>query len=172
MKVTLLGKLILVCMLLIGCTPEPKRSTPVPPPTSKPRQSKTPASVTLTPTQKPLADPALQTYCRPGDPLLGVYSPARLSVRNRCVSVTGVIRVSHTESDGDIHLGLAGVDHRWLNATNFSRHMGDLVLEIVPDLPVVVPPIGSRVTVIGVWVLDTQTGWNEIHPVWKIIRVG
>jgi hypothetical protein len=168
----MLGKLTLACVLLIGCTSEPRRSAPVPPPTSKPGPSKTAPSVTPSPTPKPLADPALQKYCRPGDPLVGVYSPARLAVKNPCVSVTGVIRVRHTESDGDIHLGLAGVDHRWLNAANLGHSLGDLVLEIVPDLPMAVPPIGSRVTVIGPWVLDTQTGWNEIHPVWRIILLG
>jgi len=31
------------------------------------------------------------------------------------------------------------------------------------------PPQGSRVTIIGPWVLDTQTGWLEIHPVWAIL---
>ena len=33
---------------------------------------------------------------------------------------------------------------------------------------VVVPPVGTRVSVTGPWVLDTEHGWNEIHPVVKI----
>jgi hypothetical protein len=86
--------------------------------------------------------------------------------------VSGTIRSIRREADGDIHVGLAGVERRWLNAGNLARGQGDLVMEIVPDLPVVVPPIGSRVTVVGPWVLDTQTGWNEIHPVWQLINNG
>jgi len=34
------------------------------------------------------------------------------------------------------------------------------------DLPL--PFVGERVAVFGTWVLDTQHGWNEIHPVWAI----
>jgi hypothetical protein len=43
------------------------------------------------------------------------------------------------------------------------------VVEAVPSIPIEMPPLKSRVTVIGPWVLDTQTGWLEIHPVWAIL---
>jgi hypothetical protein len=164
--------LLAACVLVTACTSEPKRSLPSPPPTSAPQTSSRPPTVKPSPTPSVLADVALRKYCHAGDPLLGVYSPTRLSVKSPCASVTGVIRSSRKESDGDTHLGLAGVDARWLNPGNLARAQGDLVLEIVPDIPVAAPPVGSRVTVVGPWVLDTQTGWNEIHPVWHIVTNG
>ena len=50
-----------------------------------------------------------------------------------------------------------------------ARTNRDLVVEIVPAIPLPAPALQSRITVIGPWVLDTETGWLEIHPAWKIL---
>jgi len=97
-----------------------------------------------------------------------VYSPARLKVMNPCVSITGLISRITPEHDGDVHLTLTQVDPKWLNRVNIGRAAG-LVVEIVPDIPIPAPPVGSRVTVVGPWVLDTETGWMEVHPLWGIV---
>jgi len=120
----------------------------------------------------PLAPPELRTFCHGGDPLFGVYSPGRLTVKNPCVAVTGVVRNVALQHDGDLHISLTEVDGKWLNEVNINRTNSDLVVEIVPAISLPAPAQQSRITVIGPWVLDTETGWLEIHPAWKILPAG
>ena len=125
-----------------------------------------------------------------------VYHPARLIVKNACVTATGTIvdatagrradGVRH-EADGDTH-GWLKVDPQFkdmLNAGNTSAEGGNLVFEIVCRFPVTqkdaksackgysdqvqLPPVGSHVSVVGTFVQDTfHAQWNEIHPVTSI----
>jgi hypothetical protein len=55
-------------------------------------------------------------------------------------------------------------DQRYLDTK--SRSYGDLIVEIMPGQNLPIPDAGARVTFVGTWVLDTEHGWNEIHPVW------
>jgi hypothetical protein len=34
------------------------------------------------------------------------------------------------------------------------------------------PRKGDTMTIVGAWVLDEEHGWNEIHPVWRVILNG
>jgi hypothetical protein len=160
----------MVLSLLVGCDatrdgdgappPPPNASQPAlptftPPPSSKPDPSLVPAE--------------LARYCHSGFPLEGVYSPQRLTVKQPCVAVTGIADGIDREHDGDMHISLTGVDPKWLNPVNLQRSDRSLVVEAVPSIPMTMPPLKSRVTIIGPWVLDTQTGWLEIHPVWAIL---
>jgi len=114
--------------------------------------------------------PPPSPYCRGGPPLAGVYHPARLHVRRRCVVATGVVtKVKFEEFDGDVHIDLR-VDDRHLRSDGNGKVGGALVVEIVPqDRGVVpIPDAGARVTVVGPWVDDTAHGWREIHPAWWI----
>src|SRR5919201_2554029 len=53
------------------------------------------------------ASPPPSPYCRPGNPLAGVYHPSRLKVKRRCKVETGVVtRVEFEEYDGDVHIDL------------------------------------------------------------------
>lgn len=144
----------------------------------------------LPPPVSPKPPPA--TGClQPSDPASHTYHPARLTVLNACVTVTGRIAVERPEADGDYHILLA-VDAgqldpnggNWINSQNTAIQHGDLIVEPNCELsvsqsdavstcagyhnPVVVPPIGTHVRVRGAWVLDTQHGWQEIHPVMEI----
>jgi hypothetical protein len=157
---------------MLGCTSRLDPDLPDPP-------SLTAHSTTRAVTSKPqpapsptLAPPSLRSYCHSGDPLAGVYSPWRLTVKSPCVAVTGVVADTNIEHDGDLHISLADVDPSYLNAVNLRRANQDLVVEAVPKIPMPRPEIGARITVIGPWVLDTQTGWLEVHPVWKILPAG
>ncbi|MCW2492198.1 MAG: hypothetical protein JWN47_1562 [Frankiales bacterium] len=157
----------LLMLLPLACTSSEKGTiAPSPPPTATPSPSRT-----ARPSPQPpvLAPPALRQYCRAGDPLKGVYRPARLKVKSRCAAVTGVASAMDIEHDGDLHISLTAVPDNWLNGVNRKRSRGDLVVEAVPQIPISRPPQGARITVIGPWVLDSETGWLEIHPVWKII---
>jgi hypothetical protein len=98
-------------------------------------------------------------YCRSGNPLAGVYHPARLKVKRRCKVVTGtVLRVKFEEYDGDVH-----VDLQLDSGEN-------VVAEVIPQdrARVAIPGVSSRVSVAGPWVRDEQHGWMEIHPAWWI----
>ena len=128
-----------------------------------------------------------------------VYHSYRLMVKQPCIAVTGTIvdatatqrvrqpdGVRH-EGDGDTH-GWLKVDPEFqnlLNAGNMSDEGGNLVFEIICRFPVrqkdarsacqgytdhvALPPVGSRVRIVGVYVQDTfHAKWNEIHPVTSI----
>lgn len=126
-----------------------------------------------------------------------VYNPERLIVKQQCISVTGTIvdatngakadGVRH-EADGDTH-GWLDVDPEFkdlLNQGNLTVEGGNLVFEIVckfrvtqvdakPACPlsyhatVQIPPIGSRVRIVGTYVQETNhSKWMEIHPVTSI----
>lgn len=108
--------------------------------------------------------------------LIGVYRPQRLKVLDACRRATGEVRYLHGSHDGDRHL-LVRVDDAFralLNAGNRSHASGHLVVELMPRdvgrFPL--PEPGTHVEVIGAWVLDTQTGWNELHPVWVLTMEG
>jgi hypothetical protein len=143
---------------------------PSPPPNAS-ETTKVAAPSTAKPVS-PLTPPELRTFCRGGDPLFGVYSPGRLTVKNPCVAVTGVVGSVTLQHDGDLHISLTEVDSKWLNEVNIDRTNSDLVVEIVPAISLPAPALQSRITVIGPWVLDTETGWLEIHPAWKILPAG
>jgi hypothetical protein len=111
-------------------------------------------------------------YCRSGDPLAGVYHPARLVVKSRCRIVSGTVEVVRFEAyDGDVHveLRLDGRQGGLLSRGNERLH-GNLLLEIVPTDRgrVPVPRVGARVSAVGPLVDDTTHGWREIHPAWAI----
>jgi hypothetical protein len=157
-------------LLLSACTSHIDRPPPRPP--SNASDPTTAAVPSRSRTAQPLAPPELRKYCHSGDPLAAVYRPARLEVKNYCAAVTGVVGDHNIEHDGDLHISLTQVGRQWLNAVNLQRPKQDLVLEAVPGLPVPTPAVGARITVIGPWVLDTETGWLEIHPVWTILSAG
>ena len=115
-----------------------------------------------------------------------VYHPQRLEIREQCISVSGTIQKVRREPDGDDHIQLK-LDPAYagfINKENVARQDGDLVVEPVCENPVtqadakaacrdyhsdiVVPPVGSHVTIVGSYVLDNDHGWMEIHPATSI----
>jgi hypothetical protein len=168
-RVNRLSRAALAVMLLapLACSHEADPVIP-PPPANASETTKAVPSPSVEPIQ-PLAPPELRKYCRTGDVLNGVYSPGRLTVKNPCVAVTGVVGNVALQHDGDLHIALTGVDAKWLNEVNVSRTDSSLVVEIVPAIPIPGPAVRSRITVVGPWVLDTETGWFEVHPVWAIL---
>jgi hypothetical protein len=123
--------------------------------------------------------------CR--DPKEHVYSPDRLRLIDPCIQVTGTIEAIRSEPDGDDHV-LVRLDSDFsdlINEANKKEQRGDLVVEpvcehrvtqenakeacvgVTSGLPL--PPVGSQVSIIGPYVLDTDHGdWAEIHPAWLI----
>jgi Bacterial SH3 domain len=129
-----------------------------------------------------------------------VYNPTRLIVKQQCITVTGTLvdatngknkdGVRH-EADADTH-GWLKVDPQFedlLNPGNISNEGGNLVFEIVCKFvppsqedakpacagyasPLTIPPVGSRVKIVGTYVRDTNHAqWMEIHPVTSITVV-
>jgi len=111
-----------------------------------------------------------------------IYHPDRLVVLQPCLTVTGVVATLRREADGDVHVGLwlDPGEESLLNAKNLSDQGGNLVVEVIcagtvtqADAvsacanyldPVAVPTLGTHISVTGPYVLDTQHGWDEIHP--------
>jgi hypothetical protein len=116
--------------------------------------------------------PPPSPYCRGGDPLAGVYHPARLSLRSWCrVAVGTVERVRFEQFDGDVHVDLRlDPGYEGLASDGNAAVGGDLIVEIIPqDRSVVaVPEEGARIEVVGPWVDDSTHGWREIHPAWWV----
>jgi hypothetical protein len=115
-----------------------------------------------------------------------VYHKTRLHIVHGCIAVTGTIRHIKREADGDKHIQLA-VDPEFsklLNERNKTAQGGTLIVEAICEAPsnqdaaeiacrdfhspVAVPKAGSKVRVVGSYVLDRATGWMEIHPVSSI----
>lgn len=115
-----------------------------------------------------------------------LYNFKRLHIINQCVTVTGIIdRIDH-KPDGDFHirLKLDSAYSSMLNKKNNSVQGGDLVIEPICETKptqidaisacrnyqsnVIVPTVGTRVQVVGAYVLDNIHGWNEIHPVTSV----
>src|SRR5260370_14231501 len=142
-----------------------------------------------TPASSASASAPSETVAKPvctGDPTAHVYSPARLHLLVPCITLSGTIDLERPEPDGDFHVrlhldpGQTCGGQQCLDADNISQQAGDLILEPVCENPItqadavaacqgyhnplVLPPLGSHVTVTGPFVLDTDHGWNEIHP--------
>jgi hypothetical protein len=115
-----------------------------------------------------------------------IYNPDRLVVYRDCQTVSGIVDRVIVEADGDYHIRL-GLDTAYQNLTNSvnnSAQYGDLVLEIVCVNPVTqqdavdacrnyvnhvtVPHEGEHIIATGPYVLDTNHGWTEIHPVYSL----
>ncbi|MFO1533169.1 MAG: hypothetical protein ABR562_05670 [Thermoplasmatota archaeon] len=120
-----------------------------------------------------------------------VYNPERLQDaepgrHHQCLKVTGTVTSIRREDDGDDHIRVhldAGFE-RLLDQRNIDGQHGDLVVEPVCvhevtqsdavqscaafGSKVTIPKVSDRVEVVGVWILDTQHGWMELHPVTSI----
>ena len=102
------------------------------------------------------------------------------------------------DGDYHMNLALSSAEQGFVNAANQRYEGGELVTEIVPadetgctrgqapPLPPTAylgvsydygictganlspPPIGATVTIVGPYVVDSDHGWAEIHPVWWI----
>jgi hypothetical protein len=115
-----------------------------------------------------------------------VYRKSRLHIVEGCIAVTGTIRHIKREADGDEHIQLA-VDPEFsklLNERNKTAQADTLILEPICQGPVTqvdaeaacrdfhspveVPKAGSKIRVVGSYVLDSAQGWMEIHPVSRI----
>jgi hypothetical protein len=106
-------------------------------------------------------------------------------VLDRCKHAEGtVVDVAH-EDDGDYHVWFhvdAGYEYL-LNAQNHFQARPSLLAEITPRCAAAtnppdarsaaqcpktnlsIPKLGDRIAIDGPWVLDTDHGWREIHPV-------
>lgn len=117
-----------------------------------------------------------------------VYDPSRLTVLNPCMTVTGTVdNVPHVSDDGDLDFHFVP-DAQFANLLN-SMSNGHLHVEAICQGPInsdtpqavqscgsyknalVIPPPGTHVSVTGPYVLDTNHGWTEIHPVSVIVKI-
>lgn len=133
--------------------------------------------------QSPTCDETLWTH---------VYDPSRLSVVQKCVTVTGTVMDASAspeahEKDGD-RIGWLKLDpgqEKFINEGNQRAQGGNLVFEVICSGPIAeagakkacagfkdqvkVPPAGSHVAITGTWVKDSEGNWFEVHPVTSIV---
>lgn len=117
-----------------------------------------------------------------------VWGPDRLTIVDRCRTVTGTVSDMHTNEDGDFDIRLA-LDPQFsslLNALNISQLNGHLQLEAICQAPILtadalqacgsfrsnilLPSVGQRISATGTYVLDTNHGWMELHPL-SVVRI-
>lgn len=149
-----------------------------------------PASPAAPGAQPPVASPATSPVPPPNSvcrtPSEHVYHPYRLQVRVPCMTVSGTVNRIKDEPDGDYHVRLY-LDPQFsglINDANNRQQAGDLILEPVcihaitqADAvsacagyanPLTMPPPYTHVVATGAYVLDTEHGWMELHPLWEI----
>jgi hypothetical protein len=106
-------------------------------------------------------------------------------VLDLCKHAEGVVVDVALEEDGDYHLWFRpdpGYEYL-LNAENHFQAQPAMLAEITPECPsstnppdaraaarcpkskLPIPAIGQHIAVDGPWVLDTDHGWREVHPV-------
>ncbi len=133
---------------------------------------------TASQSSSPTCDPTLWSH---------VHDPTRLTISDACRTVTGTVMTHHSNDDGDIDMQVA-LDPQFesmLVTGNRTSLNGRLQVEAVCQAPVIkyseaacagfagtvpIPADGTRVQITGSFVLDTNHGWMEIHPV-SVIRV-
>jgi hypothetical protein len=123
--------------------------------------------------------------CRSGPPEAGVYNPDRLQVLDPCKHAEGVVVDVAHEDDGDYHVWFTAdpAYEYLLNPQDHFQAKPAMLAEITPDCPrstnppdaqsaarcpkanLPIPKLGQHVALDGPWVLDTDHGWREIHPV-------
>jgi hypothetical protein len=130
----------------------------------------------------------LSTGCRSGPPEAGVHNPDRLQILDPCKHAEGVVVDVAHEDDGDYHIWFKadpGYDYL-LNPNNHFQARPAMLAEITPECPpstnppdaqsaarcpktsLPIPKLGDHVAIDGPWVLDTDHGWQEVHPVESI----
>lgn len=136
--------------------------------------------------------PSPASACGSGPPLAGIYQPDRLQILDPCRHAVGLVVSVVPEQDGDYHVWIV-LDQAYsdlMNAENHFQGKPTMLAEIVPDCPANAPPTdssaadkcpptrltvpteGQRVAIDGPWVLDTNHGWREIHPVDTLVILG
>lgn len=127
------------------------------------------AAPTVTDIPKPGPPKSDPVRC-PSHPRLGVYRPERLRILGTCVWARGDVLSVLCMDDGDVHVGLFPdrPSRHLINDRNRTEQLGQLVVEIMPGQRLPLPQVGEHLAMFGTWVLDTDHGWNEIHPVWAI----
>jgi hypothetical protein len=173
--------LLALCLTLWGCATKAKQSSQIPVPAPPPAAI---AETTLS--------ASAPTVCTQNIDKLWqhVYHPDRLTVIQKCKTVTGTIALIRSEKDGDYHIQikLDPGQSALLNQTNIDRQDGNLVVEPICEHKVTQAsakaaclnfsyPIdklqkGTHVTVIGSYVHDTEGGhgWMEIHPIVSMVQ--
>lgn len=109
----------------------------------------------------------------------------RLKKLNYCIAVAGKILSQNTDPDGDIHMMVA-LDKSYAHySTEKAPRQGEIVVEAICQKPaqyqkaidacngvtqdfLKIPSIGTHVFITGSYVIDTEHGWAEIHPVSSI----
>lgn len=164
------ARLLVIALLAAGAFLGGALDAGAAPRTGAPAKTAMPRAATGSPVVAPPAGSS-EARCRK-DPLAGVYHPWRLRVEKACITVSGVVARVRTEPDHDWHVNLVlpPASQHLVNGKNRQYEHGELVVEIIPmdQGRIPRPKLGEHLTVTGAYVLDTDHGWQEVHPAWIV----
>lgn len=98
----------------------------------------------------------------------GVYHPNRLQVIDPCYTLQVTVKGYRHETDGDIHIYTTTTDPSFKYKPGAG---GYFIVEFTARDAghFAVPVVGQTITVTGSLNLDTDHGWNELHPVFQVV---
>jgi hypothetical protein len=71
--------------------------------------------------------------------------------------------------EGGLHIEIVPADQPGCRKGDPIEHPQVAGLGRCSGRHIPLPSAGQRVRVVGAYVTDTNNGWREIHPVWKLI---
>lgn len=191
----------LAAVAVLGCAAPagsaPGTSSAAPSPSAPLSTATAPPASPAAASPAPTAAAPAAAGCHPGDPLAGVYHPARLVVERPCITVSGVVDCVRSEADGDLHVRLrldpafAAVLTAGNDGQTCSGHPGPhLVVEIIPQhcglqsqadagdncadrggfTTPAAPPTGGHASITGPLVVDTAAGHGVGGTGWAEIH--
>lgn len=124
----------------------------------------------LTPRSRQAAPPWLPNVvaCRDA-PMAHVHHPGRLIVKGRCATVSGTVKsVQMVDAYDDVKITLVPDANvlPFLNRANNGVVVADIIA--TDQASVVIPPVDSRITAWGSWVLDRASKATELLPAYFI----
>jgi hypothetical protein len=108
------------------------------------------------------------TNCR-DTPMAHVHDPRRLVVLGKCATLSGVVksvRLIPAYDDLKVTIVPDGKDSHYLRKANHGLVVADIIA--TDQASVVIPPVDSRITAWGSWVLDKASKTTQLLPAYYV----
>jgi hypothetical protein len=122
--------------------------------------------------RSPQADPPWagdRSACRTA-PMTHVHNPKRLKMLDACATLTGKVQsVRLISAYDDLKVTIVPDDH--LRSYLRKANKGVVVADVIAtdQATTTIPPVGSRITAWGAWMLDKATKTTQLLPTYRIV---
>ena len=102
-------------------------------------------------------------------PMTHVHDPGRLTVMSKCATVTGTVKkVQLVAAYDDLKITIVPDAHLlgYLKKANNGVVVADIIA--TDQASVTIPPVDSRITAWGTWVLDKATKTTQLLPTYQV----